>query len=326
MNESTSARGSLPRATGVIDSLSAGFGVVNQQPWIVLVPVLLDLFFLFGPQVSVAPLVSRAVTSEAFARSFGTGGSADAVRAQAIAAAEEINLLALLSPGGVSVPGIVPLLGIGRGPLTFVDSAAAAFGIGLAALLLGALLGCVYRAFLAQLVRGQTIAPAALPREAVAAWGRVVLLALLLIAAMLLVVVPLAFVAALASLVAAGATAIMTAVVVTVTLIAQIYLFFAPDAIFVSRVGPIQAVRRSVSVVQSSVWSAVTLVVLITLIVVGMAQVWRVLAGQASWGLALGIVGNAYIASGLAAASMLFYRERMDALLARRSMVPAREA
>ena len=43
------------------------------------------------------------------------------------------------------------------------------------------------------------------------------------------------------------------------------------------------------------------------------------LASQASWGLALGIVGNAYIASGLAAATMLFYRERMESLLAPRS-------
>ena len=36
--------------------------------------------------------------------------------------------------------------------------------------------------------------------------------------------------------------ALMTAIVTTLALAVQLYLFFAPDAIFVSRVGPIQAI------------------------------------------------------------------------------------
>ena len=71
MRESTSARGPLPRATGVIDSLSAGFGVVNEQPWIVLLPVVLDLFFMFGPRVSIAPVFSQIVKMQKFSQAFG---------------------------------------------------------------------------------------------------------------------------------------------------------------------------------------------------------------------------------------------------------------
>jgi hypothetical protein len=142
---------------------------------------------------------------------------------------------------------------------------------------------------------------------------------MLLFTAGVVVIFPLAFLAALASLATAAATAVMTAIVVTLALAAQLYLFFAPDAIFISRVGPIQAIRRSVRVVHAGVWSALTLAILITVILVGTGQVWIALASQVSWGLALGIVGNAYIASGLVAASMLFYRERMEILLAQRS-------
>ncbi len=90
MRESTSARGPLPRAAGVVDSLSAGFGVVNEQPWIILFPVLLDLFFLFGPRVSIAPLVSQFATQPAFVRAFGAEAAAPT-----IAFAEEANLLGL---------------------------------------------------------------------------------------------------------------------------------------------------------------------------------------------------------------------------------------
>jgi hypothetical protein len=304
----------LPRATGVVDSLSAGFGVVNEQPWIILIPVLLDLFFLFGPRVSIAPIVSQIVTQPSFTRAFG----ADAT-APAITFAEEANLLGLLSPAGVSLPTIVPALKLARGSFMFLDSAGGAVLLGFAAILGGSLLGCIYRAILAQQARDGGLSPLGLLREAVVAWYRLLVLVLLLFTAGIVVIFPLAFLAALASLATAAATAVMTAIVVTVALAAQLYLFFAPDAIFISRVGPIQAIRRSVAVVHAGVWSALTLAILITVILVGTGQVWIALASQASWGLALGIVGNAYIASGLVAASMLFYRERMEILLARRA-------
>jgi hypothetical protein len=160
----------------------------------------------------------------------------------------------------------------------------------------------------------------------VKAWLRLIVLAVLLVLAMLVVLIPLAFVAALVSLVAAGAAMLVTGLVVTISLAAQLYLFFTTDAIFMSRVGPIEAIRRSIAVVHTGVWTALTFVMLVTLTLIGMAQVWPVLAAQAGWGLSLAIVGNAYIASGLIAASMLFYRERMDVLLAQRAVIAASEA
>jgi len=288
--------------------------VVNEQPWIVLLPVVLDLFFLFGPRVSIAPVVSQVVSTPFFAQAFGPDA-----RGPAIAFAEEANLLGLLSPGGLTLPTVVPLLGIARGSFTMIDSAGSVVLIALGAVLLGAFLGCVYRSILAQQAREGELTAQRLPGQSVVAWYRVILLTLLLLAVGFLVILPLAFIAAVASLVTGAATVLMTAIVTTLALAAQFYLFFAPDAIFVSQVGPIQAIRRSAAVVHAGVWSALTLAILVTVIMIGTGQVWVMLASQASWGLALGIVGNAYIASGLAAATMLFYRERMESLLAQRS-------
>jgi hypothetical protein len=298
-----------------MDSLTAGFGVVNEQPWIVLFPVSLDLFFLFGPRVSIAPVISQFVTRQGFTQAFGAEATA-----QSIALSEEINVLGLLSPGGMSLPTIVPLMGVARGSFTLLDSPGIAALLAVAAVLIGALVGCVYRALMAQQARDGGLSARALPAEAFLSWYRVLALVVLVVVAAMFVLIPLAFVAAIASLVAGGiATAFMTAIVATIALAAQLYLFFAPDAIFLSRVGPIEAIRRSVSVVHTGIWSALTLAVLFTVIMVGMGQIWVMLASQPSWGLALGIVGNAYIASGLVAASMLFYRERMEILLAERS-------
>jgi hypothetical protein len=288
--------------------------VVNEQPWIVVLPVVLDLFFLFGPRVSIAPVVSQIVTMPQFTQAFGAEATA-----QTIAFAEEANLLGLLSPAGLTMPTVVPLLGVARGTFTMLDSAGSVVLLALGAILFGAFIGCVYRAILAQQAREGELSAQRLPVESVVAWYRVIALALLLLVAGFLVILPLAFIAALASLVTGIATALMTAIVTALALAAQLYLFFAPDAIFVSRVGPIQAIRRSAAVVHAGVWSALTLAILVTVIMVGMGQLWVMLASQASWGLALGIVGNSYIASGLAAATMLFYRERMETLLAQRS-------
>jgi hypothetical protein len=104
----------------------------------------------------------------------------------------------------------------------------------------------------------------------------------------------------------------------TLALIAQLYLYFTPEAILLGRVGPLQAIRRSIAVVQSGVWSTLFLAVMITATLIAMALLWHTLAAQASWGLALAIVGNAYIASGLVAAKMHFFQERIGTLPAER--------
>jgi hypothetical protein len=99
-------------------------------------------------------------------------------------------------------------------------------------------------------------------------------------------------------------------------LFAEVHLFFAVPAICVSDVGPLAAVQRSVAVVRRDLWSTVGLILLTWLILAGMGRVWEVLASslQAPFGAGLAILGNAYIASGLIAAGMIFYTERVEAL------------
>ena len=48
--------------TGVIETLSAGYAAVNRQLWVLLLPVLLNVFLWLGPHVSYSPLVGPAAT------------------------------------------------------------------------------------------------------------------------------------------------------------------------------------------------------------------------------------------------------------------------
>ena len=242
------------------------------------------------------------------------GQSFESVRQAILSSADDLNMLALLSPGWISVPSIMPLLGGGRGPFTFVNSWATALGVAVGALLGGSLLGCFYRSTIAQHVRDDALTPSQLPGQAFRAWLRLIGLILILAGVGIVVGVPVLFLVAGATLLARELGSFGMALLMTILLWLQLYLFFAPDAIFVSRVGPLQAIRRSVAVVRANFWAAVRIVVLITIILLGVGQVWAALAERAPWGPALGILGNAYIASGLVAASMLFYRERVEAL------------
>lgn len=303
----------MPRAAGVVDSLSAGFGVVNGQPWVILIPILLDMFFLFGPRVSIAPVVGQLVTQPSVARSIGSESPASI-----IAFAEDANLLGLLSPGGLTLPTIVPALGVARGTFSMLDTVSAALAIGGGALLVGALLGATYQTIIAQRTRDGELTPLNIPIDSIIAWLRLIALAVLIVTAAILLTLPFGFLAAIARLAGAGLDGLVAILVGTAALIAQLYLYFTSEAILLGRVGPLQAIRRSIAVVQSGVWSTLFLAVLITASLIAMALLWHVLAAQASWGLALAIVGNAYIASGLVAAKMHFFQERIETLLAER--------
>jgi hypothetical protein len=69
-----------------------------------------------------------------------------------------------------------------------------------------------------------------------------------------------------------------------------------------------------VVLVRKHLWQSVALIVLTWLILAGMDRVWGYLASdlQSPYGIILGILGNAYVASGLIAAGMVFYTQRSE--------------
>lgn len=312
MREPSLARDAGRRTSGVIDTLSAGYGVVNRRVWILLIPVLLDLFLWLGPQVSVAPLLGQALTAWRAPATFSAeqARGLEEMRRGMLGVADELNLLWLLAPTQVGVPSAAALFG-GRGSFQFVDSWGAALGVALGSVLIGLALGSVYYALLAQQVRDGATTPLAAFWHAYLGWRRVIGLLLALSGLGALLGLPLAFVLASAALVSPALASFGVAFVLLALLWLQVYLFFAPHAIFVSEVGPLQAVRRSVTLVRAHFWPAVLLISLVWLILLGMSQVWVYLAGVGGTaGTLLGILGNAYVASGLVAAAMVFYWER----------------
>lgn len=320
MREPSSLARGGPRLTGVIDTLSAGFGIVNRHPWLLLLPILLDVLLWQGPQVSSAPLIGQAAV-----RPSGLRG--DAVRQlqefqrQAVSLAEDFNLLSFLGLTFVAVPsvivgapGVSGALGVRASPLS-LDSWSAALLIAVGSWFGGLLLGSLYHALVAQRVRAEALSLLRAAGQSVSGFIRMLLYGLVLAGVLAMFGAPILLMVAVAYSLDQFLAKLLLVVAAMGWAWMWIYLFFVPDAVFLSRVGPLQAIKNSVAVVRTSFWPAATFMMLSTLILLGMGRVWTEAAGRLSgpWGGVLAIVGNAYIASGLVAASMTFYQERNEA-------------
>lgn len=314
--------------TGVIETLSAGYAAVNRQPWVLVLPVLLNVFLWLGPHVSYSPLLGPVVTDATqWTRQIAIGQrrisasdpSVVSVLNESgqwlIARSDDTNGLNALTWGPIGLPTLDGLPSTSE-EVAFVNG----WGDGIA--LLGAsiglslLLGGWFYGGLAGASSGRGGSPLAVSRRLPRALLDVLGLVGVLLAAALLFAVPILLVIDF-SLYVSPPVALMGALLLAAGVIfAGVHLFFSIPAIFVSEAGPMLAIQQSITVVRKHLLPSLALILLTLLILAGMSQVWQLLANQLQtpFGVILGILGNAYIASGLIAAGMVFYAQRIESL------------
>ena len=313
-------------APGLIETLSAGFEQVNRVLWIVALPILIDLFLWLGPGLSAGPVFaeigswySRMVDTYASVAGGVDASTLDQAR-QAVSAfqsqAGQFNLLSLLVINIASVPSVLPPTH-GAVPSYQVGTLGALLGIVLAAEVVGILIGCLYLGLLAQQVRDGRVIVAKLGRRVWFYWLSVIGFIFLVIGLTLVISIPVGLAIGLVQLIAPGVGVALLALASSAAYIAailfMIYLFFLVDAIVVSEVGPIRAAVNSARVVANNFWSTVGFIVLIYVISLGTQVIWKALSDNDA-GMVIAIIGNAYISSGLTAASLLYYKTRVSRL------------
>jgi hypothetical protein len=313
--------------TGVIETLSSGYAAVNHQPWVLLLPILLNLFLWLGPHVSYSPLVGPVVTtaSEWSRRvAFGPLRSLrdpemltriDQSRQFLIARSDETNGFNALAWGPLAMPSLDNLPSASE-DLQFVThwiDGAALFG---ACLGLSLLLGGWFYGGLAVASSGERGGPLAAGRRVPHGVLGVLGWLLALAAGALLLGLPVVLLISFTWYVSPPVAALGSILLMVGLLFATVHLFFSVPAIFVSNAGPLAAIQRSVTLVRQHLWPSIGLIVLTWLILSGMDRFWDVLATQlqSPFGVVLSILGNAYVASGLIAAGMIFYIQRSDPL------------
>jgi len=304
---------------GVIDTITAGFGTVNKRLWLIIIPILLDLMLWFGPKVFIAPLVDRAL--DGYHRLLVESSTQSSSQDQLTL--EQIEGVYLQTKEVVEPVGHLNLMGVLAWQLpsllkTAMPESSASAGIesGLVFVLLllglgvASVLGVsIYLGAIAQFVRGDSFDLSFFLRRIGLNWARLLLFFVLLLFPLGLFVPAAILLLSVIGSWNAGLATLFGGLSLGVALWLMLYLFFVKSAIFVGDVNPLWAIWHSFNLVRQNLWSVLGLFLLINVVTWGLAIAWGLIVGH-PLGTVVAIAGNAYVVTGLAAATMIYYRDR----------------
>lgn len=302
---------------GVIDALSSGFVLVIRRPWVLLLPIVFNLFLWLGPQINAQPIFNYAIalidSSAATANlSTDTQQSLDASKEMLKSFGSDFNILNITAVFALGVPALLGLETLPsntpHAPLFVVKDIGTMMGLTVLFALIGILIASIYLETIARAIRRDEKKPSFAPRvlKSYVSTGMLVVLVVFGLVALLS---PFLIGATLVSLVNQGLASFILLIGLMLALWIVLYMAYAVPAIFVSGSNPLQAIWNSVTVFRFNSWSAMGLVFLIYLIQMGFSLVWQMFLGN-EWGVAFNVIANAFLGTGLITAAMLFYHDR----------------
>jgi hypothetical protein len=317
-----------PQNATLIDSISEGYTAINRRPWLVLIPLVLNLYLWFGGQVSLAPLItSIANTLKSVNPAISEQGDMQAVYdqflatggvdlRQQLAVLNYIPTLRLYVVGGgdagAGLPAIPEVLRLVNTQRTDTIQIGTFGGALLAFLIINTLALVLSAIFLGQVgaaVRRDWSPALALRRAAkigVSLLGAVAII----VGVGLALGLPILFFATLLLYLNQTLGILALIVVYWVGIWISIYIGFTAEAIVISGLGPLRAIYTSFNVVRRNVWGTLGFLALTLVIQLGSGVLWHSLVNTLI-GAIVAMVASAYIGSGLLAARMAFYRERL---------------
>ena len=324
-----------PQNATLIDSISEGYAAINRRPWLLLLPLLLNIYLWFGPQLSFGPLfnnihgVLKSIQPSLIDQTelqvlydqLLANGSVD-LRSQVTF----LNFVPMLrqyvigsvdsSGSAAGVPAIVEPPRLIDARRTDTIEVATVGGALLAFVMLNALALALSALFLAQ-VGAAVRNPAGarwLPRGGLGATLRVGLAMLgaigIIAGVMLALGLPFLFFAYLLIFLSPTIGLLVLELLFVVGFWVNIYIGFYREAIVIHDQGPLRAIYTSFNVVRRNFWGTLGFLALSLIISLGSGVIWYRLVGSTA-GLIVAMIGSAYIGSGLLAARMAFFRERL---------------
>ncbi len=306
---------------GVIDALSDGFEAVASRPFLLVLPLLLDIFLWLGPRLSTAEVFQPIVAY--YAQELERPGMNAAalrdvreVQENLLNAVKQFNLTALLASRPLSVPSLLGYLAPVHTPLDAPPDTIGVKTLGSAALytaiiwLIGTFPGVFYLRHIATQSCRSWSTLSDLLGNFPAIWGRSV--GYVTITAGLLFGIFLPF-GILGVLLAGSGAAFMAAIVtmtgLTVCLWMLVYVLFGIHGILLNNRPLIPAISESIRIVHTNLVSTLSLFILATLLNLGLRLLWM-LPNPSSWLLLAGIGGHAFVSTGIIAGSFIFYQDR----------------
>lgn len=313
-----------PPPLGVIDALSAGLDAVLRHPWLLLIPLVLDLFLWIGPRIQ-APNLYRSVEPTLRQMTTEMTSSEGRFAAQELGKAvdrffTQYNLFAWLSAGLVGVPVVnssidaTLRLVTGSPPIVWqVDGFDSYLLVLLVLTSSGLFISALFWTGLGGYVRREQLQAARWLQQSFQLWKQLLLLLAIVIGLAVMAIFPLsivmltigAFSPALASFVPLLAMGLAAWIVLVCV--------FTPHGLVLQHMSLSRAIGTSILLVRTNFTPTAGLVVIFIAISFGMGLIWEGVAAD-SWLRLITMVGNAIIGTGLVVASLLFYQNRITIL------------
>ena len=283
----------VAKTRGVVDVLADGYRVLNRHLWLLILPIVLDLFLWLGPEIT-----AQSAATELVQRSPDVEGVSEVL--------SDVNLLGVVAWRFSSAVGVIRLDPEGALDL---DSGGAVAAVTLAALVFGLMIFSVYYTLVASVISGPHGSKATLARRATTGFVRLALVwgVLIVIAFAVMTVVGLLTFGGPVGETLAGLLILLAGIT---AMFVWLLLYLVQPAIFVGGLGARAAVRQSAAVVRANFGAMLRLFVLIVLITFGTGIAWQGIVERGA-GALIAIIGNAYVATGLAVAVPLFYLDRV---------------
>lgn len=326
---------------GIIDSLAAGFEmlVTDVRALVLLLPpLLLDMFLWLGPRLSIErfarPTVERFFenyTQLIVAQAAGQISTADMLQEldlmqdMFVHQVANLNVFGALITAPLGVPSLMGRVspdavpeGIAPGVVQLNPMLAVVLGIALA--VVGFFFGAFYLGMIAQQVRNEEMQfdrlLGAVPRLGVSLF----VLALIAFSAMLATILP--FVAGFfcVSAIMPSLGLLVFMIGLSVAMWTLVFLFFAPHAMLLAGRSLFSAIGDSLRVVRANSSSAILFLILVVALYFGLSLIFQGSMGLLqetlsflspdSWLWLVSLIGHAFIATGLFAATFVYYQDR----------------
>lgn len=315
---------------GVLDTIADGMTLVLQRPWLMIVPLIVDLVVWLLVKVRMTPVTDSAARFIETTNVEDAALAADGLRTlgDSLYASDFIGTFVPSVFTGVALDTLmnqlVTFLSPASGAGVARDAVFEPWREGLLApispasgnpVLLATLLSLIastvaftlFRVPLARAIRGDRTS--SLWKELGGSWLRFLGYLGLLLAVGLASLIPLAMLGAVFAILGFNLTFVLAMALLIFGSMIGIYTYFAVDAMLLHRFGPLPALKMSYDVGRMYFGQIARFALTSLLAMFGSIVLWNETVDSAP-GVILALVGNAFLGTTLAASSMLFYADR----------------
>ena len=287
----------------VVDVIAEGLSLIVTRPWLMLVPILLDVVIWLGVKIEPSALINELID---LVDDSTIADTEDVISTmQDLGDSNMIQLAALFVPSMLSGGGDADIYQLFDQRI-WTPGAGAVVLVGFGLVFVASLLAMVYTVPIANAIIGRKLSIGGNVALIVRAWARMIAFIVLCLGALMAIIVP----TAIMSVIFAPLLPLVTSILMIGAIAALLFFYFVFDAIVIADVGPLKAVRMSVEIVRRNMRAVLGLVLASLLLTTGIPEIVSGMLGSLP-GLVLAVLLQAVIATGATAASMFFFVDRL---------------